>query len=147
MTREEIKQEAEEQVNVCTPYHTGSFIQGYIAAVESWQAKYEKQKEINKELVDENEALKFAARMSEKTEKQLRKENEELKAEIENDRDLPTVAYMQGAENQKKKDEKQLTKAKELLTKWVELFKPKGGNIPPTPIQVDTEQFLKEEEE
>lgn len=38
----------------------------------------------------------------------------------------------------------QLTKAKELLTKWVELFKPKGGNIPPTPIQVDTEQFISE---
>jgi len=37
---------------------------------------------------------------------------------------------------------KQLTKARVLLAKWVELFKPKGGNIPPTPIQVDTEQFL-----
>lgn len=37
----------------------------------------------------------------------------------------------------------ELTKAKDLLKKWVELFKPKGGNIPPTPIQVDTEQFLK----
>ena len=41
----------------------------------------------------------------------------------------------------------QLTKAKELLTKWVELFKPKGGNIPPTPIQVETEQFIREVEE
>lgn len=40
----------------------------------------------------------------------------------------------------------QLTKAKELLAKWVELFKPKGGNIPPTPIQVETEQFLSEVE-
>ena len=49
MTREEIKQEAEEQVNTCTPYHTGSFIQGYIAAAETWQERYEKQKEINKE--------------------------------------------------------------------------------------------------
>ena len=39
---------------------------------------------------------------------------------------------------------KQLTKAKELLTKWVELFKPKGGNIPPTLIQVETEQFIRE---
>lgn len=39
-----------------------------------------------------------------------------------------------------------LIKAKELLAKWVELFKPKGGNIPPTPIQVDTEQFLSEVE-
>ena len=40
-----------------------------------------------------------------------------------------------------------LIKAKNLLTKWVELFKPKGGNIPPTPIQVETEQFLRELEE
>jgi hypothetical protein len=40
----------------------------------------------------------------------------------------------------------ELTKAKELLAKWVELFKPKGGNFPPTPIQVVTEQFLSEVE-
>ena len=26
------------------------------------------------------------------------------------------------------------------------LFKPKGGNIPPTPIQVETEQFIIEAE-
>ena len=42
------------------------------------------------------------------------------------------------------KCDENLTKAKELLTKWVELFKPKGGNIPPTPIQVETEQFISE---
>ena len=41
----------------------------------------------------------------------------------------------------------QLTKAKELLAKWVELYKPKVGNFPPTPIQVDTEQFLNSEVE
>ena len=35
-----------------------------------------------------------------------------------------------------------LTKAKELLTKWVELFSPKGDYLPPTPIQVETEQFI-----
>ena len=77
----------------------------------------------------------------------LEKENTELKAQLENDRDLPTIAYMQGAEKQKKKDTVQLTYAKELLAKWVELFKPKGGNIPPTPIQVVTEQFLNSEVE
>ena len=44
-------------------------------------------------------------------------------------------------------EKKQLAEAKKLLTKWVELFKPKGGNIPPTPIQVETEQFLRELEE
>lgn len=42
------------------------------------------------------------------------------------------------------KQRTQLLKAKELLTKWIELFKPKGGNIPPTPIQVETEQFISE---
>ena len=43
---------------------------------------------------------------------------------------------------------KQFTKARELLTKWVELFNPKGNSsIPPTPIQVETEQFLREVEE
>lgn len=52
-----------------------------------------------------------------------------------------------GAEFGYSKANKQLTKAKELLTKWVELFKPKGGNIPPTPIQVETEQFISEVEE
>ena len=42
------------------------------------------------------------------------------------------------------KANEQLIKAKKLLTQWVELFKPKGGNIPPTPVQVETEQFLNE---
>ena len=40
------------------------------------------------------------------------------------------------------KQRTQLIKAKELLTRWVELFKPKGGNISPTPIQVETKQFI-----
>ena len=70
---------------------------------------------------------------------QLEKENAELKAdnlEWEKTSDKWKSVY--------ELTNNQLTKAKELLAKWVELFKPKGGNIPPTPIQVDTEQFLKE---
>lgn len=39
----------------------------------------------------------------------------------------------------------QLTKAKELLSKWVELYKPKLEGYPITPIQKQTEQFLKGE--
>jgi hypothetical protein len=39
----------------------------------------------------------------------------------------------------------QLDKAKELLAKWVELFKTKSNISLPIPIQVDTEQFLKDE--
>ena len=40
----------------------------------------------------------------------------------------------------------QLTKAKDLLAKWVELYNPKIEDFPKTPIQVDTEKFLKESE-
>ena len=46
---------------------------------------------------------------------ELEKENAELKKEIENDRDLPAIAYMQGAEKQKKKDDNQLTYAKTII--------------------------------
>jgi hypothetical protein len=42
MTREQIRQEAEESVNRCTPYHTGSFIQGYIAGAEQFIKDLEK---------------------------------------------------------------------------------------------------------
>lgn len=40
----------------------------------------------------------------------------------------------------------QLTKAKELLAKWVELYKPKLEGYPITPIQEQTEQFISEVE-
>ena len=52
------------------------------------------------------------------------------------------ITYILKQNAELKVKNQQLTKAKELLTKWVELFKPKGGNIPPTPIQVETEQFI-----
>lgn len=132
------------------------------------QEKYEKQKEINKELVDENEALKFAARMSEKTEKQLREKNKNLEARL-NAINLLTPELEKEAkkksqriadlekENAELKERlaevnlngnivlRELTKAKELLAKWVELYKPKLEGYPITPIQEQTEQFLEEE--
>ena len=55
-------------------------------------------------------------------------------------------ALVEFAELGYNKANERLIKAKELLTKWVELFSPKGGNIPKTPIQVETEQFLIEVE-
>jgi hypothetical protein len=54
------------------------------------------------------------------------------------------------ADNYSKMEQKfydNLTKAKELLAKWVELFKPKLDDFPKPPIQVDTEQFLNSEVE
>ena len=68
------------------------------------------------------------------TETELEKENAELKDKLEVVIEVGNTC-LNGLN-------KELTKAKELLTKWVELFRPKGGNIPPTPIQVETEQFL-----
>ena len=74
----------------------------------------------------------------------LEKENAELKAQLESERDLPAIAYMQGAEKQKKKDEEHLTKAKEhirtlisCLIDWV-----KEGDKYYCHI-ADAEQFLK----
>ena len=62
MTREEIRQEAEERVNRCTPYHTGSFIQGYIAGVESREPKIEELEAESNKLLDviNNQDVKIA---------------------------------------------------------------------------------------
>ena len=81
---------------------------------------------------------------------ELEKENAELKGikdiatliRANND----TVITLMQLNNMLVSKNQQLAKAKKLLTKWVELFKPKGGNISPTPIQVETEEFISEVE-
>ena len=55
-------------------------------------------------------------------------------------------AYDRGFKEGREFEKDQLTKAKELLAKWVELFKPKLEGYPITPIQEQTEQFLSEVE-
>ena len=65
----------------------------------------------------------------------LEKENAELKAIVRNTKSVDESFALQTI---------QLTKAKELLEKWVELYKPKLEGYPITPIQEQTEQFLKE---
>lgn len=67
--------------------------------------------EILKKTIDFDDAINRIVR--------LEKENKELKEEIKNNEDLATVAYMQGADSQKKKDEKQLTKAKEIIAELI----------------------------
>ena len=63
MTREEIRQEAEERVNRCTPYHTGSFIHGYIAGAESREQKIEElEQQIEKLKADLDNARESANR-------------------------------------------------------------------------------------
>ena len=74
----------------------------------------------------------------------------EMKSEIENDRDLPAIAYMQGAEKQKKKDEEQLTKAKDHIKNLLDCLK-QDTNDPQTNYYVvqymtEAEQFIKDSE-
>ncbi|WP_294429884.1 hypothetical protein [uncultured Treponema sp.] len=81
------------------------------------------------------------------------KENAELKEEVKNNEDLATVAYMQGAESQKKKSEKKLTKAKEIIKKFSEFVNNEVEYDPEHPQEHtdlwnelcgQAEQFLKE---
>ena len=84
--------------------------------------------------------------------KELQKENTKLKTDYEvlscsvgNFDELQNKLEEEQRENNALSDN--LTKAKELLAKWVELYKPKSKTALPTPIQVVTEQFINSEVE
>lgn len=76
---------------------------------------------------------------------EMRNHIAELKEEIKNNEDLATVAYMQGAENQKKKTNKQLTKAKEIIKGLLESCFGYASKSVNYEIKAQAEQFLKEE--
>lgn len=82
MTKEEIRQEAEERVNICTPYHTGSFIQGYIAGAEPRENKIADNKEERNKLCADFENMK--ATLESKI-AELQELKETLAQTIEND--------------------------------------------------------------
>ena len=75
---------------------------------------------------------------------ELEKENAELKEELKNNEDFATVAYMQGADNQKKKAQKQLTRAKEFLNEFMRISKASDEDFEHDFSELirDTEQFL-----
>lgn len=166
MTKEELEKEnaeLQEKISVLLsckncPENKG----GWICAKE-YENKCLAQKIIYiKELKEENCELLGIIQGKDKVIQELKKENAELKEQIsikdilikelqeqkvywkESSFDWRHKFFKLDKVKRLIKKDKQLTKAKELLTKWVELFKPKGGNIPPTPIQVETEQFISE---
>jgi TPP-dependent 2-oxoacid decarboxylase len=84
---------------------------------------------------------------------EMRKHISELKKEINDNEDLATVAYMQGADSQKKKAEKQLIKAKEIIKKFSEFVNNKAEYDSEHPQEytdlwyelcAEAEQFLNE---
>ena len=80
-----------------------------------------------------------------KLKQDLEKENAELKERLKEHESIGNAQFWKNVWSWKIKAD-QLIKARELLNEWVELFKPQFDVFPPTPIQVKTEQFLKESE-
>ncbi len=76
----------------------------------------------------------------------LDKENAELKNKLEHRNCVDCSNHSSKLRMRTLELEKECTKAKQLLAKWVELFKPKLEGYPITPIQEQTEQFLSEVE-
>lgn len=123
--------------------------------VEEWlDKKYLKDMGVRKPC---REAYLAAAKPREKQIEQLEQENEELREKLkcaEKARDYwkdSSFDWRHKCTSRKPfkaavKAQKQLSKAKALLAKWIELYKPKLEDFPKPPIQVDTEQFLKETE-
>ena len=86
----------------------------------------------------------------------LEKKNKVLAQNLEDTEIINNTLEKENADLQKSYEElynsmriikDQLTKAKDLLEQWVELYKPKLEGYPITPIQEQTEQFLNSEVE
>ena len=75
---------------------------------------------------------------------ELEKENAELKEEVKNNEDLATVAYLQGAGNQKKKSDEQLAKAESLIVRLSTCFGSYANNIFENELLKEAEQYLDE---
>ena len=166
MTKEELKQEAEEKyfnhemADFQGFYNYHYYCLGYLESAEPREKRIE---ELEKEIAEldcqmnRNKACYSCANATErcfKNEigcpcekyKSYKDENAELKEQ--NLILADCITCHSTCKNENVEIKKQFTKAKELLTRWVELFKPKGNSsIPPTPIQVETEQFIREVEE
>lgn len=125
------------------PENKGGFI-----CVKEYENKCLAQKiQYIKELKEENKVLAQNLEDTEIINKALEKENAELKEFVNaphtKGRKTTRADYIKTVWDLSK----QLTKAKELLVKWVELYKPKLEGYPITPIQEQTEQFLNSEVE
>ena len=147
MNKEKLKKEnaeLQEKISVLLSCKNCPENKGGWICLKEYENKCLTQKiEFIKELKEEKCELLGIIQGKDKVIQELEKENVELKSK----NCWKTCEYAEPKSqwiSQHIQDVEQLTKAKELLTKWVELFKPKGGNIPPTPIQVETEQFIRE---
>ena len=120
--------EDEYYCNQCADFSLEDMARAYRRVKNKGRAELEKK---NADLQKSYDNIYFSMRT-------LREENAELRKESE------VVSCNMFCRDNHFRLQDQLTKAKELLAKWVELYKPKSNTALPTPIQVDTEQFLRD---
>ena len=121
MTKEELKQKCEERAKIFQQAMESCYSSNPMDCIEWFADRIAELEKENAELKLENQKWK------DEWQEQVQKATDEGYA-----RTLQTM---------------QLTKAKELLKQWVELYKPKLEGYPITPIQEQTEQFLDSEVE
>ena len=145
MTRKELKEEAEEKAGVYfdsldidhgnvsdTPFSAYDVFVAYEKGALDFAEPREKRIE---ELEARCNELFFQVNEKIANITDQEKENKQLKTRLRKKINVTTVSdYPYSA--------LKLEEAKQLLKKWVELFKPKLEGYPITPIQEQTEQFL-----
>ena len=139
MTREELEQEAEEWL--CNNLHSANEEDFIKAMVDIAEPREKRIAELIALINAERERQEKCDDVHLRKIAELEKENAELKKEWQEQVQKATdEGYARTLQTI------QLSKARELLKQWVELYKPKLEGYPITPIQEQTEQFLKETE-
>lgn len=156
MTKEELKKEAQEQVNYCTPLYPESFIQGYLAGAEPRENKIAeikancdlaiegrdiKIKELELELTVEKDQHQEEINLhlhAEEYIKSLEKENAELKEQHKVD-----LIQIQAILNQRSIQNKKLIKAKDLLQRFIKWARTENCEKFDVILE-QAEQFLKD---
>lgn len=139
MTKEELKQKCTKRAKIFQQAMESCHSSSPVDCIEWFADRIAELEAENERLTVSYETLKLH---DEEEIGMLKSENAEQKKELEI---IQRCWYDQ--KNISLDTNCKLHKAKELLKRWVELYKPKLEGYPITPIQVDTEQFLNSEVE
>ena len=152
MTKEKLKQEAEEKYNerlkqngIKVEYRNGTYVDGYMDSAEPREKRIEELEEENKVLAQNLEDTEILNKTYEKRFKDLEKENAELKEKLKPENCIEYLArggYVKFlCENGN--EHEQLTKAKEIISEYIRLANlEKEDTIAIWQLYHKAEQFL-----